>query len=94
VEVRIPKRWIEVADEFERSGFELTVVGAGRPAKQGVGLQTVTVTIQVPSDVGQLHFSSGAVDALARKVAELLKAAAERARKSKRNEVTDTDVCA
>jgi hypothetical protein len=94
VEVKIPKRWIEVADEFERTGFELTVVGAGRPTKHGVGLQTLTVTIEVRSEVGPLHFSDAAVDALARKVAELLKAAAERARESQRTEVTDTDICA
>lgn len=91
MEVKIPKRWIDVAGEFERSGFELTVIGAGRPAA-GAKTETVTVTIHVPSEIGDVHFSKDAVDALARKLADLIRAAAERARESKRSEVKGTDV--
>lgn len=64
-------------------------MGAGRPAKGEVllDLDTPTLTLRVPSEVGRLHFSQEAIDALARKVADALKAAAERARRSHRDEV-------
>jgi hypothetical protein len=95
--VRIPKRWIDVSDELARSGFELTVIGEGRPVKGTnitVDLESLTITIRVPAEAGSLHFSREAVDALALKVADLLKAAAERAKEARRGDITATDMSA
>ena len=86
MEIRIPKRWIEIADRMEEAGVEVAVIGRDRR----VGPRwVVKITVRVPQS--GMSLSKQALKTLGQNVEMQVKSAVRRAKSAHRTEVKGID---